>query len=78
MKNNKKHARGDTIADDLKKKLEKMLDVEINAVEEEDDTIHIDLDTENIGKAIGHAGANIRAAEKVIGRKIEVIKEDEE
>lgn len=55
-----------------------MLDVEINAVEEEDDTIHLDLDTENIGKAIGHAGANIRAAEKIIGKKIEVIKEDEE
>lgn len=60
------------------KKLEKMLDVEINEVEEDGDTIHIDLDTEDIGKAIGHAGANIRAAEKVIDKKIEVIKEDEE
>lgn len=55
-----------------------MLDVEINSVEEDGDTLRIDLDNDLIGKAIGHGGSNIRAAEKVLGKEIEVIKEDEE
>lgn len=62
----------------MKDKLEKMLDVEIESVEEEDDTVRIDLNEDLIGKAIGHEGSNIRAAEKVLGKEIEVIKEDEE
>lgn len=69
---------GGSITEETKEKLEKMLDVEINEVEEDDDLIRIDLEDELIGKAIGHEGANIRAAEKVIGKEIEVIKEDEE
>lgn len=55
-----------------------MLDVEIDSVEEEDDTIRIDLENDLIGKAIGHEGSNIRAAEKVLDKEIEVIKEEEE
>lgn len=55
-----------------------MLDVPIQSVEEEDDLIRIDLQEDLIGKAIGHGGSNIRAAEKVLGKDIEVIKEDEE
>jgi len=73
-----KQSRGDNIAEDIKAKLEKMLDVEINEVMEEDGLIRIDLDEELIGKAIGPGGSNVRAAEKVIGKEIEVIKEDEE
>lgn len=69
---------GDNIAEDLKKRLEKMLDVDINSAEEEDDTILLDLEEEDIGKAIGFEGSNIRAAEKVIGKSIEVKKEEEE
>ncbi|MFP4117133.1 MAG: KH domain-containing protein [Candidatus Aenigmatarchaeota archaeon] len=66
------------MAEDLKKKLEKMMDVEINEVMEEEDVIRVDIDEEMIGKAIGPGGSNVRAAEKVLGKDIEVIKEDEE
>lgn len=55
-----------------------MMDVDINEVMEDDDLIRIDIDEDLIGKAIGPGGSNVRAAEKVIGKEIEVIKEDEE
>ncbi len=55
-----------------------MMDVEINEVIEEEDLIRVDIDEEMIGKAIGPGGSNVRAAEKVLGKDIEVIKEDEE
>lgn len=62
----------------MKERLEKMLDVDINSVEEEDDdTIMLDLEEEDIGKAIGFEGSNIRAAEKVLDKSIEVKKEEE-
>ncbi len=70
--------RGDNIAEDIKAKLKKMLDVGINEVMEDGDIIRIDVDEGMIGKAIGPGGSNIRAAEKVLGREIEVIKEDDE
>ncbi len=54
------------------------MDVKINEVMEEDDLIRIDIDEGLIGKAIGPGGSNVRATEKVIGKEIEVIKEDEE
>lgn len=64
-----------TISSELKERLEKMLDTEIKEVKEEDEKVVIDLDEEKIGKAIGFQGSNVRAAEKVLGKEIEVLKE---
>lgn len=63
------------ISEELKSKLEKMLDIEIDEVKEEGDKVQIDIDEDKIGKAIGFQGSNIRAAEKALGKEIEVLKE---
>ena len=57
-----------------KDKLEKMLNIEIDKVEE-NDKIKIYVNRGKIGKAIGFAGANVRAAEKILGKEIEIVKE---
>lgn len=60
---------------DLKSKLEKMLKTEIEEIDEEQEVIKIHVPEDKIGRAIGFRGSNIRAAEEVIGKKIEVVKE---
>jgi len=58
-----------------KAKLEKMLNLPVTSVEEGDDVIKVHVNEKNIGKAIGYAGANVRAAEKILGKRIEIVKD---
>lgn len=59
---------------DTKERLEKMLNVKIDSVEEEDEKIKIQVPEDKIGLVIGKGGGNILSAEKVLDKKIEVTK----
>ncbi len=57
---------------DIKERLEKMLRVEIMEVEYEGDKIIVYVPEDQVKMAVGSGGAAVKAAELVLGRKIEV------
>ena len=57
---------------DIKERLEKMLRVEIMEVEYEGDKIIVYVPGDQVKMAVGSGGAAVKAAELVLGRKIEV------
>jgi transcription antitermination factor NusA-like protein len=56
----------------MKERLEKMLNVEIIRIEEADDKIVVYVPPDKVRIAVGSGGAAVKAAELVIGKKIEV------
>lgn len=60
---------------DTKEKLENMLDLEINDIEEDEEEIRVHVDEDKIGRAIGFRGFTVRAAEEALGKKVEIAKE---
>ncbi|NJD99054.1 transcription elongation factor NusA [Thermococcus sp. LS1] len=56
----------------MKDRLEKMLNVKILEVEELDDKIVVYVPEDQVRIAVGSGGAAVKAAELVIGKKIEV------
>ncbi|BAD85301.1 RNA-binding protein, containing KH domain [Thermococcus kodakarensis KOD1] len=56
----------------MKERLEKMLNVEIIRIEEADDKIVVYVPADKVRIAVGSGGAAVKAAELVIGKKIEV------
>ena len=63
-----KNPRGLTMRD----RLEKMLNVEILDIEETEDKIIVYVPPDKVRIAVGSGGAAVKAAELVIGKKIEV------
>lgn len=61
--------------EDIKKRLESMLDLKINKIEEDEGEIRVHVDEDKIGRAIGFRGFTVRAAEEALGKKVEVVKE---
>ncbi|MFB6076027.1 MAG: transcription elongation factor NusA [Candidatus Aenigmatarchaeota archaeon] len=61
--------------EDIKKRLESMLDLEINKIEEDEEEIRVNVDEDKIGRAIGFRGFTVRAAEEALGKKVEIVKE---
>ncbi|NPA48055.1 MAG: transcription elongation factor NusA [Thermococci archaeon] len=57
---------------DIKGKLERMLNVRILRVEENEDGIVVYVPEDQVRIAVGSGGSAVRAAELVIGRHIEV------
>ncbi|ASJ08731.1 transcription elongation factor NusA [Thermococcus siculi] len=56
----------------MKDRLEKMLNVKILEMEELDDKIIVYVPEDQVRIAVGSGGAAVKAAELVIGKKIEV------
>ncbi|WP_297476604.1 transcription elongation factor NusA [Thermococcus sp.] len=56
----------------MKDRLEKMLNVKILDMEELDDKIVVYVPEDQVRIAVGSGGAAVKAAELVIGKKIEV------
>ncbi len=56
----------------MKDRLEKMLNVKILDMEEFDDKIIVYVPEDQVRIAVGSGGAAVKAAELVIGKKIEV------
>jgi len=56
----------------MKDRLEKMLNVEILEIEESDERIVVYVPADKVRIAVGSGGAAVKAAELVIGKKIEV------
>ncbi len=56
----------------MKDRLEKMLNVKILDMEELDDKIVVYVPKDQVRIAVGSGGAAVKAAELVIGKKIEV------
>lgn len=56
-----------------KEKIEKMLDTEVDKVEEEEDSIKVHIPKDKVGKAIGYEGSNVKAAEFALDKKIEIV-----
>ncbi|ASJ10122.1 transcription elongation factor NusA [Thermococcus sp. P6] len=56
----------------MREKLERMLNVRILKIEELDDRIVVYVPKDQVRIAVGSGGAAVKAAELVIGRKIEV------
>ncbi len=56
----------------MKDRLEKMLNVKILDMEESDDKIIVYVPEDQVRIAVGSGGAAVKAAELVIGKKIEV------
>jgi transcription antitermination factor NusA-like protein len=56
----------------MKERLEKMLNVKILEMEELDDKIIVYVPEDQVRIAVGSGGAAVKAAELVIGKKIEV------
>ncbi|AMQ19408.1 KH domain-containing protein [Thermococcus peptonophilus] len=56
----------------MKERLEKMLNVEIIRIEEAGDKIVVYVPADKVRIAVGSGGAAVKAAELVIGKKIEV------
>jgi transcription antitermination factor NusA-like protein len=56
----------------MKERLERMLNVEIVGIEEKDDRIVVYVPADKVRIAVGSGGAAVKAAELVIGKKIEV------
>ncbi len=57
---------------DIKEHLEKMLRVEIMEIEYEGDKIIVYVPKDQVKIAVGSGGTAVKAAELVLGRKIEV------
>ncbi|ASJ06753.1 KH domain-containing protein [Thermococcus pacificus] len=57
----------------MKDRLEKMLNVKILEMEELEDKIIVYVPKDQVRIAVGSGGAAVKAAELVIGRKIEVV-----
>jgi transcription antitermination factor NusA-like protein len=56
----------------MKERLEKMLNVKILEMEELEDKIVVYVPEDQVRIAVGSGGAAVKAAELVIGKKIEV------
>ncbi|ASJ04159.1 MULTISPECIES: KH domain-containing protein [Thermococcus] len=56
----------------MKDRLEKMLNVKILEIEELEDRIVVYVPEDQVRIAVGSGGAAVKAAELVIGKKIEV------
>jgi len=56
----------------MKDRLEKMLNVKILEIEELEDKIVVYVPEDQVRIAVGSGGAAVKAAELVIGKKIEV------
>ncbi|AFL94681.1 hypothetical protein containing KH domain [Thermococcus cleftensis] len=56
----------------MRDRLEKMLNVKILEIEELDDRIVVYVPEDQVRIAVGSGGAAVKAAELVIGKKIEV------
>ena len=56
----------------MKDRLEKMLNVKILEIEELDDKVVVYVPEDQVRIAVGSGGAAVKAAELVIGKKIEV------
>ena len=56
----------------MKERLEKMLNVEILEIEEGEDRVTVYVPADKVRIAVGSGGAAVKAAELVIGKKIEV------
>ncbi|MDI3474831.1 MAG: hypothetical protein PWQ79_1647 [Thermococcaceae archaeon] len=56
----------------MKERLEKMLNVEILEIEETEDKVTVYVPADKVRIAVGSGGAAVKAAELVIGKKIEV------
>ncbi|AEK72720.1 hypothetical protein GQS_04095 [Thermococcus sp. 4557] len=56
----------------MKDRLEKMLNVKILEIEEIEDKIVVYVPEDQVRIAVGSGGAAVKAAELVIGKKIEV------
>ncbi|ASI98156.1 KH domain-containing protein [Thermococcus celer] len=56
----------------MKDRLERMLNVKILEIEELDDRIVVYVPEDQVRIAVGSGGAAVKAAELVIGKKIEV------
>ncbi len=56
----------------MKDRLEKMLNVKILDMEELDDKVVVYVPEDQVRIAVGSGGAAVKAAELVIGKKIEV------
>ncbi|HDZ35824.1 MAG TPA: transcription elongation factor NusA [Thermococcus sp.] len=56
----------------MKDRLEKMLNVKVLEIEELDDKIVVYVPEDQVRIAVGSGGAAVKAAELVIGKKIEV------
>ncbi|WP_297062510.1 KH domain-containing protein [Thermococcus sp.] len=56
----------------MRDRLEKMLNVEILDIEETDDKIIVYVPADKVRIAVGSGGSAVKAAELVIGKKIEV------
>ncbi len=57
----------------MKDRLEKMLNVKILEIEELEDKIVVYVPEDQVRIAVGSGGAAVKAAELVIGKKIEVV-----
>ncbi|MCD6373200.1 MAG: KH domain-containing protein [Thermococcus sp.] len=56
----------------MKDRLERMLNVKVLEIEELDDKIVVYVPEDQVRIAVGSGGAAVKAAELVIGKKIEV------
>ncbi|WP_297439193.1 KH domain-containing protein [Thermococcus sp.] len=56
----------------MKERLEKMLNVKVLEIEEQDDKIVVYVPEDQVRIAVGSGGAAVKAAELVLGKKIEV------
>ena len=56
----------------MKERLQKMLNVEILDIEETEDKVVVYVPADKVRIAVGSGGAAVKAAELVIGKKIEV------
>jgi len=57
---------------DVKEKLESMLNIVVEKVEEEEEKLVVFVKQSNVGRAIGPSGSVVRTAELILGRAIEV------
>ncbi|MFH1424299.1 MAG: transcription elongation factor NusA [archaeon] len=57
---------------DIKEALEKMLDVLVEKIEEEEEKLIVYVNKELVGRAIGPSGSVVRSAELILGTAIEV------
>lgn len=57
---------------DIKERLEKMLDVVVEKIEEEGEKLVVHVKQDLVGRAIGPGGSVVRSAELILGKAIEV------
>ncbi|WP_297069875.1 KH domain-containing protein [Thermococcus sp.] len=56
----------------MKERLERMLNVKVLEIEEQDDKVVVYVPEDQVRIAVGSGGAAVKAAELVLGKKIEV------